>query len=330
MIKWLGRTVYLIIILLLTVQIWFFAFQSKLQQFYEEHMASYVDDNDAYLVGMNTLADIDYYQKTPIYSFSSDNPDYQFDINVHAIGALITNQDNKQISVDGLLVYINKVSIKTIESPIIRLTLTLDQSSIIVRDSNGDNMLTNKIQMEYNPKVEFPRSNIPILFLVKTEGSLVVPDTGILSNIKILKAEISDGLTNADNQLIYDPKALFIASDEIVPEGAYVKDDQFIIRAEDYSLRALFASDVPSSSEIVTYNLITDREDLSQYNGIVWRTMIGYGLMVVLITYLLFFHKNVMIKMREKRDLAYRKAHPKDYNQQEVVDAEIFKENDGQ
>ena len=57
--------------------------------------------------------------------------------------------------------------------------------------------------------------------------------------------------------------------------------------------------------------------------------MIGYGLMVVLITYLLFFHKNVMIRMREKKDLAYRKA-SKDPNQQEVVDAEIFKENDGQ
>lgn len=330
MIKWLGRTVYIIIILLLTLQIYFFAFQSKLQQFYEEHMASYVDDNDAYLVGMNTLADIDYYQKTPIYSFTSDNPDYQFEINVHAIGALVTNQDNKQVRADGLLVYINKVSIRTIETPIIRLTLTLDQNSIIVRDSNGDNTLTNKIQMEYNPKVEFPRSNIPILFLVKTEGSLVVPETGILSNIKVLKAEISDGVTDRDDQLIYDPKALFIASDEIVPEGAYVKDDQLIIRADDYSLRSLFAADVPSESEIETYNLITDREDLSQYNGIVWRTMIGYGLMVVLITYLLFFHKNVMIKMREKKDLAYRKAHPKDHNQQEVVDAEIFKENDGQ
>ncbi len=328
MIKWLGRTVYIIIILLLTVQIWFFAFQSKLQQFYEEHMASYVDDNDAYLVGMNTLADIDYHQETPIYSFSSNNPDYRFDVNIHAIGALITNSDNDQERVDGFLLYVNKINIKTNENPIIRLTVTLDQSSVIVRDSDGNNTLVNKIQMEYNPNLDFPSSNIPVLFLVKTEGSLVVPETGILANVKTVKIEM--GTIDVNEQIIYDPKALFIASNEIVPEGAYVKDDQMIISSEDYSLRSLFVDELPSESEIETYHLITTRFDLNEYNGIIWRTMIGYGFMVIIITYLLFFHKNVMIKIRAKKDFAYRMAHPKDEEHQEVIDAEIFKENDGQ
>jgi len=330
MIKWLGRTVYFIIIILLTVQIWFFAYQSKLQQFYEEYMAEYVDDNATYLVGLNTLADIDYHQETPIYSFSSEDPDYQFDVNVHAIGALITNQDNEQERVDGLLFFINKINIKTIEEPIIRFTLTLDQNSITVRDNEGNDVLTNKVQMIYNPKLDFPSSNIPVLFLVKTEGSLVIPEVGILSNVKTLKIEMSDGVTDTNDQFIFDPKALFIASNELVSEGAYVKDDQLSINPEDYSLRTLFADVNPSESEINTYGLITDREDLNQYNGIIWRTMIGYGLMVVLITYLLFFHKNVMIKRREKKDLEYRKAHSLVNENNEVIDAQIFKEKDGQ
>lgn len=330
MIKWLGRTVYLIIVLLLTVQIYFFAFQSKLQEFYSEHMAAYVDDNDMYLKGMNALADIDYYQKTPIYSFHSEDSDYQFDVNVHAIGAMVTNQENEQVNVDGLLFFINKVNIKNIELPIIRLTLTLDQSSVIVRDANGENTLSNKIQMEYNPKLEFPRSNIPVLFLVNTEGSLIVPDVGIQSNIQMIKIEFSDGTKDDNDIIIYDAKALFIASNGLVSEGAYVKDDQFEISEEDYSIRSNFIDTLPSDEEVITYNLVTDREDLRQYNGIIWRTMIGYGFMIILITYLLFFHKNVMIKIREKKDLAYRKAHPSMGDSKAIIEDSIFKENDGQ
>lgn len=330
MIKWLGRIVFVIIVGLLTVQIYYFAYYSKLQEFYAEHMAQNVDDDDLYLRGMNALSDIDYYQDMPIYRYQSENPDYLFNFSVRAIGAQIANDKKDRIRVDGLMFYMNNIRIKDYEHPVIRITLTLDQASIIVRDEKGKDSLIDSIEMVYNSGASFPESNIPVLFLLKTEGSMIIPETTTLANVSMIKLEYSSGVPTPDGKSFdYDPKALFIASVSPVSEGAYMKDESFFISEESYSLSHLFVDNIPTQDDIISFGLITERESLSAYNGIVWRTMIGYTLIVALVSYMLFFHKKVMENYKAKRDAKFRAENPRFTKPKEIIEELKDEEKDG-
>lgn len=330
MLKWLGRIVYIMIVTLLTVQIYTYGFYSKLQSFYQDHMEAYVDQDDIYLKGMNALTDIYYYQNEPIYTFNSQDPDYQFHFSIRAIGARVNQGNQVEDRVDGLMFFFNKVQIKEIDDPIIRMTIFLSQASILTRDDSGEEKLLNQVEIIYRPSLGFPESNIPALFLLNVEGSLIIPETDIMSSITMVKLEYSNGSTDQNDRLIFDGRALFIAANATISEGSYQKDEAFIIHLEDYALMKNFENRIPSAEDVIQFGLVTDREDISKYNGIIWRTMIGYIAIVMIVTYFIFFHKKTMERVRSNKSAKFRETHGSKSIDKPIVDATIFKEKDGE
>jgi uncharacterized ion transporter superfamily protein YfcC len=50
--------------------------------------------------------------------------------------------------------------------------------------------------------------------------------------------------------------------------------------------------------------LITAKDDLTPYNGAIWRIMVIYVALIIVITYFLFFHKMVMSRLQLKKALS--------------------------
>ncbi|HBG32376.1 MAG TPA: hypothetical protein DEG42_06845 [Acholeplasmataceae bacterium] len=295
MLKWVGRILYIIVISLLSLQIYSYAYYSKLQEYYMDHVEENLNDNEVYLNGINTLMGIDYYRESPIlYSFSSTAGDYQFSVNVYAVGV-----NAKDLYYDGLMIFVNNVSIMkdsaVIEDPILKISVELDQSTLLVGEELSD---TGSIY--FDPSQPFAYYNVPVLFLFDADDYLKVPDEDAFAVIDRILVEYSDGEKDEDNALIFDDSALFIASRELISDAAYHKDTAFDINVEDYKLRDDFADQVPTDAEILTFGLNADHGDLDAYNWTVWKTMLIYVALVIVVTYLLFFHKMVREHFKTK------------------------------
>ncbi len=295
MLKWVGRILYIIIISLLSLQIYSYAYYSKLQEYYTDNVEEHLNDNEVYLNGINTLMGIDYYRETPVlYSFSSTTGDFQFSVNVYAVGV-----NAEDAYYDGLMIFVNNVIITkdsaVIEEPIIKISVELDQATLLVGEE-----LSNTGSIYFDPSQPFAYYNVPVLFLFDAEDYLKVPDVDAFANIERILIEYSNGEKNEDNALVYDESALFIASNEAISDAAYHKDTTFSINVDDYRLRDDFADQVPTDAEIITFGLNADRGDLNAYNWTVWKTMLIYIALVIVITYLLFFHKMVREHFKTK------------------------------
>lgn len=297
MLKWLGRFLFVVISIVLSLQVYYYAQYSKLQKYYNENMINNINNDEIYLKGINTLADLDYYQKDPIYEFTSNNPDYMFKIALRSIAAVIYDKDQNPVRIDGLMLFLNNVEIKDTELPILKITVTLDQKSIIL-DNNES--LSNEAVMLYNPNENFPQSNIPVLFLLNTEGSLVL--NNVVSTIETIKVEYTSGYNAKDEKITFNDIALFIASSNDIYEASYVKDNDFNVNNDDFLLLKLFTNNIPNDQDLLTYNLITAKDDLTKYNKIVWVTMGGYILIVLVVAYFIFFHRIVYEKIKVRKN----------------------------
>lgn len=317
MLKWVGRILYIIIISLLSLQIYSYAYYSKLQEYYTDHVEEHLNDNEVYLNGINTLMGIDYYRESPVlYSFSSTEGDFQFSVNVYAVGV-----NAEDLYYDGLMIFVNNVSITKdsllIADPILKISVELDQATLLVGETLSD---TGSIY--FDPSQPFAYYNVPVLFLFDAADYLKVPDEDSFANIDRILIEYSDGEKDEDNVLIFDESALFIASKEIISDAAYHKDTTFNINVDDYRLRDDFVNRVPTDAEIVTFGLNADHGDLNAYNWSVWKIMLIYVALLSVITYLLFFHKMVREHYKNKNYI------PKTTTANTVTAEPIFKDPD--
>lgn len=315
MLKWVGRMLYVMVISLLSLQIYSYAYYSKLQEYYTENVSEYVNDETVYLNGINTLMGIDYYRESPpLYEYINNDGDYQINVRAYGVG-IVSNKTYY----DGFMIYVNNVNIVEngypIDDPIIKITVELDENTLLV-----DEELTNTGSIFFDPSQPFAYYNVPVLFLFDADDYLKIPDTDILANLIRIEVSYSDGSIDENKDFVYNDSPLFLATTVPTDESAFNKDGALVINVDDYRLRAQFADNVPTESEILTYNLNTDHGDLRPYNWVIWRTMGIYVLIVALITYLLFFHKAVRERYKT-RNYGIRK------NGTQVVDAEpIFKD----
>jgi hypothetical protein len=304
MLKWIGRSVYVIALVFISVIIYRYAYTAKLQEYYDAEIRDNIDDDEILLKGLNTLLTIDYYRESPmLYQFVSNTGDYQFTLSSYAIG--ITYGD---VSYDGLMFLINDIKIiedgALIEDPVIKITVNLSHETLLVEDE-----YTNTGSIFYDPLLAFSIYNVPALFLFDAENYLLIanddenasPEYATIENITI---EYSNGEPNDDNEYVFNEIPLFVGSKIEYRDAAYLKDSTFSIDPELYQLSDDFGSDGITADDIETFNLITDQDDLTPYNGAVWRIMVIYVLLIIVITYFLFFHKILMGHLQKKKILA--------------------------
>lgn len=306
------------IISIATIYVYGSANYSRLEAFYSDHMADSIDDTSTYLEGMNTIMGLDYYVEDPIYQFEQTSGDFQITLGIYAIGVTLD-----ETLYDGMMVFVNNVKItensQLLEHPKLKIVVALDQSTY----QSGDDTL-NTATVFFDSEKVFPYSYVPSVFLLDADGYLqkTIENTDEVIQAQLTQVSVaySNGDVDDDGNLVYNDSLLLVASMEPYGEAAYLKTTDLAIDFEDYQLSNQFEGEQPSEAEIMTYGLVTDRGELSDYNYLIWRTMGIYILIVGTITYFLFFHKAVMQKRQAKKYLA------KD-DQTRTVDAQpIFKD----
>jgi len=288
MLKWFGRALYVMVISLLSLQVYSYSYYSKLQDYYSDVVADNVDDDTIFLKGINTLMGIEYYRESPIlYEYIKDDGDYQLTVRIYAVGIM-----SDDAFYDGYMIFVNDVVIVedgvTLIDPVIEIAIELDQNTLLVNEE-----LTKSGSIVYDSEQAFAYYNVPVLFLFDADSYLKVPDQDAFANLTRIEVTYSNRNVDEDDNMIFNDSPLFLSTTVINSESAYNKDANLSINPSDYQLRAQFTEDTPNDAEITSFNLVNDRDNLADYNAVIWRTMIIYIIIVAGITYLLFFHKKV-------------------------------------
>ena len=303
MMKWIGRSIYVLAIAFISVIVYRIAYTAKLQAYYEAEIKDHLNDDDILLKGLNTLLTIDYYRESPLlYQYISDEGNYQFKLSAYAIGISYSNE-----SYDGLMFVINDINIVEddglVEDPIIKMTVNLSHQTLLVNES-----YQNFGSIYYDPVLQFSIYNVPALFLFDADNYLLIPNDDEsaekeYATIETITLEYSNGKTNDNGDYVFDDIPLFVGSKTEYRDAVHDnhKDSNFDIDPSLYRLKDIFGEDGLTDDDIFLYNLVTEQDDLTPYNGIVWRIMFIYILVVIMITYFLFFHKYVRQKMQYKQ-----------------------------
>ena len=299
MMKWLGRSIYVLAIVFISVLVYRIAYTAKLQSYYDSEIRDHIDVDVVLLKGLNTLLTIDYYRESPLlYTYESPLDDYQFTISSYAIG--ITYGD---ISYDGIMFVINDVLLKeddvVVANPILKISVNLSDETLLV-----DKVYSDVGSVYYDPEQPFSIYNVPALFLFDADNYLLVPnEENTFATIETITLEYSNRETNANSEPVFNDIPLFVGSKTEYRDAAFTKDPTFDIDSTLYQIRDNFESKNISDNDIEAFNLVTDQDDLSPYNGEIWKILSVYILAVVVVTYFLFFHKFVKAKIASRKVL---------------------------
>ncbi|MBU1093773.1 MAG: hypothetical protein KKH01_04845 [Firmicutes bacterium] len=323
MLKWFGRALYVMVISLLSLQVYSFSYYSKLQEYYTDVAEENVDDDTIFLKAINTLMGIEYYRDSPVlYEYISDTGDYQLSLHIYAVGIM-----SDDVYYDGYMVFVNDVVVVedgvTVVDPIIKIVIELDQATLNVNDE-----LVNSGSIIFDSDQAFAYYNVPVLFLFDAESYLKIPDQDAYANLSRIEVSYSNRSVDEDDNYVFNESPLFIASNTTISESAYNKDTNLVIDPNDYRLSDQFEGVNPTDSEIASFNLVTDRDDLSEYNAVIWRTMIIYVIIIAGITYLLFFHKRVR-EHYKTRNYGIRKDGTNSVDAEPIFKDIEYKDKDG-
>lgn len=317
MLKWIGRFLFIMFVFIATVPVLRYAEYSRLEKFYVETIKGEEDNPDVYLLGISTMFGMDYYQSTPIFSFEGIN-DYDFTLDIHVFG--VTENKDK---LNGFMLYLHDVAITDVENPIFKLSVQLDLDTIAEEDG-----YSNLEEIYINPSNTFA---IPMLFLVDSEGNLKVKDEEIYASIEMIEIEFSDGTKDEDGDFIFNDSSLVLISSlplAQLDQLSFNKFGDLDFTPADYQLREQFADNTPTDAEVIAFDLITDKNDVTSYNWIIWRTIIIYALIVIVIAYFLFFHKKVMDGRRAK-SITTSSHEVKNFNSDSIFKDEPIDPKDG-
>ncbi len=295
MLKWILRFFYIMIISVATLYVYGSANYGRLEEYYAKYMADEIDNDAVYLKGINTLMNLEYHQENAIYTSPESTDTEHIKVSVYAIGI---KNDGKYY--DGMMVFVNELEIyedgKLVENPIIKITADLSDKTYKFNDE-----LTDTPYVVYDSTKAFPYSYAPTLFLVYAEDYLLIPDTENYATVNRISVSYSNGEINEEGQYVFNPTLLFAGANEEVSEAAYNKAINLNLNESSFRLTETFGDEL-SLDEIETLNLNTERGSLKEFNGVIVKTMLIYGLIVLALTYVLFFHKFVMAKIRNKRE----------------------------
>jgi len=310
MMKWIGRSIYVLAIVFISVLVYRIAYTAKLQEYYDAEIRDKLDDDETLLKGLSTLLTIDYYRESPlIYQYISDDGDYQFKLSAYAIGISYGEE-----SYDGLVFVVNDILItegdEEIIDPIVKMTVTLSHQTLLVNDESK-----NFGSIYFDPQLAFSIYNVPALFLFDAENYLLIPNEDenadkAYATIESITLEYSNGKSNDDGDYIFNEIPLFVGSKTEYRDAVHDdhKDSTFNIDQSLYQIGDALGQDGLTSDDIATYNLNTEKDDLTPYNGAVWRIMVIYVLVIIMITYFLFFHKYVRNRKVSKQSQMAKEA----------------------
>jgi len=300
MFKWIGRLLYIFFVIFLSVLIYSMAYFSKLQAYYDDFVRDHLDDDIVVLNGLNTLLQMDYYRTSPVlYEYLQDEGDYQLKVSIYAVS---TSRDLMRY--DGMVILVNQINIthnavKLID-PIIKITVELDLETLRV-----ENKPNSQGSVIFDPSEPFAVYNLPTLFLFDSEFYLKdMTKDDSYANIESISVFFSDGSVDDKNHYVFESQPLFMTSVFEITEAVYGNNkDAFMgIDASLYRLRNVLSGQYPTEAELLALNLVDEKDSLSSYNGLVWRTMSIYIFSISTVTYFLFFHKRVMAARASKKE----------------------------
>jgi hypothetical protein len=307
MLKWIWRILYFVIIALLSLQVYGYAYFTQLEAYYSDEVAPFINENVSYLEGMNTLIGLTYFQETPIVSYAFNEGNYQLTVSIHAVGAL-----TEEASVDGYAIFVNDVKIihegVLLERPIIKITSQVSENTMLV-----DAAKTNRRSITFDPGNPFSYQNVPVFFLFDYDNYLIDSENNLVSILE--RIEIQYGYIEND-AYVFEDQYIFLASTEVSNEAVFnqQKVSGLTILPADYQLMANLNDTTPSDEELELYGLNANRGDITAYSYIMTRAIVIYIVVIFIFTYFLFFHKSVRQYFKQKK------------NPPVVLDNSIFKD----
>ena len=308
--KWIGRILYFILVLFGAIFIVQLGIGAKNNSYYVNDVQPKWDNTQEFLTGISTIYAFDYFQEDAFYTYRFDEEDISFDLNIYAIGGTYGEE-----FYDGFIILINHVEIyendTLIENPLIKITVDLTESTYLM-----SNELTSQFETIYDPSNDSiyatqDYNNIPAVRLFYAPGHLIntnetddVADD-VISTVSRITIDYSNRETDEDGNYIFNydhiEKYLFIASTtETVDES--IDKEILVIDDSDYKLSDQFSDDTYTDEDIDALNLVTTHGDLSPYNWQLIKPILIYMLFAIIFTYLIFFHKHVMAKIRAKKE----------------------------
>lgn len=302
--KWIGRIFYVILVLFAALYVVQVGFVSRNNAFFVSEVQDNWDDTETFLEGVATLQLLDYFQETPIYSYSGDENDNSFDLNIYAVGTTYNEE-----FYDGFLILVNNVEIyengNLVENPIIKITANVSEDTILIEEE-----YQAQGSVVYDPTNESFYGNAPILMLFDVDGNLINENgtddenDDVFSTLERITVDYSNRDLDDDGAYLFNAdlndEVLFIAQRDAVTDNALF-EDTLVFEASDYQLSKQFSDGTLSDDDVTALGLNTNTGNLSDYNWEIYKSAGIYVLIVILLTYFIFFHKKVMEKMRAKK-----------------------------
>lgn len=292
MLKWFLRILYFIVIAVLSLQVYGYAYFQQLEAYYQDNLEPYLNDEVTYMEGMNTLLGLSYFSEdADLFDYSKTDGDITYRFSIRTVGAV-----TEDIGVDGFAMLISDISImhegERLERPIIKINVEMSDDTFLV-DGNYTHLKTLIYDIE-NP---FSFQNVPVFFMFDFDGYNLVPETETYAAIE--RIEILYGWVEGD---VYEfsPVPIFLATIDPSNVAALYKTSGFEIPTS-YRLMDQFENNTPSELQISALNLNTSRGDINEYSYILTRTIIIFLAVVFVVTYFLFFHGSVMRFYRKKK-----------------------------
>lgn len=294
MFKWIWRILYFVIIALLSLQVYGYAYFTQLEAYYSDEVEPYLNDNTTFMEGMNTLIGLTYFEELPIVSYHFDEGNYQLSVSIHAVGALTEEQ-----AVDGYAILVNNIQIVhdgvLLERPIIKITSQVSENTMLV-----DAAKTNRRSIIFDPGNPFSYQNVPVFFLFDYDNYLLDSENQLVSVLE--RIEIQYGYIEED-AYVFEDQYIFLATQEVSNEAALnqQKVSGFEILPTDYQFMKNFNEMTPTEDELLAFGLNANRGDISAYSYIMTRAIIIYIVVIFIFTYFLFFHKSVRQYFKNKK-----------------------------
>ncbi len=298
--KWVGRLFYAILVVFMTFFIIQSAYDSRNNAYLAENMTGEWDNEAQFFKGINTLLNLDYMTKEPIIPPYEDHEgEHQLTFQLYGIG--YTDQAGNHL--EGMMIFINDLKIyeindetgllELVENPVVRLTIFTDEP---VDGSEDNNIYTGFGGTNFASGFVFEQQSDGIAFDLTTAD-------GSIATITRIDVDYSNG-ESVGGELVYNTESLMIVANEMVDDPVFedsLKISDFSYDPEAYRLSDDISSYPISEADAETLNLFIERDDLTDYNWEMVRIYLLYAGFVIIITYLLFFHKKTMAHIKAKR-----------------------------
>lgn len=321
--KWFGKILYAILIVFMTFFIIQSAYDARSNAYLVENMTNEWDNEEKFFTGINTLLNLDYITNEPIIPAYVDNTgSHKLTVQLYGIGYT----DSEGNHLDGLMIYVNNLSIynldtdtgllKKVENPYIKLTIYTDEivdgEPVSYSGFEGQNFAAGFMFDQVSAEVAYD----------------LTKDDGTLANITRIDIDYSDGAT-VGGELVYKPESLMILSNTAVDDPVFddsLKITDFSYDPATYRLQNEITSYPVTSEQALALNLFTNRDDLADYNWQMIRIYLIYAAFVVIVTYLVFFHKKTVQYVRDKKAAKKRGLEGDSLVVEAEVSEQIFKE----